>query len=419
MIAEKNQEEIKEVAVIAGASLGRGTLEDTDDASLNELCELAKTAGAEVAGVMLQNVKAYDPRTYIGSGKVQELKEFIEANSVTVAIFDDELSGSVTRNLENELGVKVIDRSRLILDIFAGRATSREGKCQVELAQLKYLLPRLSGIGADLSRLGGGIGTRGPGETKLESDKRHVRRRIEHLQAELKEIEKHRENLRKKRRKEEIPVVALVGYTNAGKSSLMNALTQAGTYVENQLFATLDPLMRRLSVSDSLEIVLSDTVGFIRKLPHHLVEAFKSTLEETLYADLILHVVDGASEELKSQMQVVDELLSDLGVQDKPMITVFNKCDIAGEPLVRREGETVAVSAKTGENLALLLEIIEKNLSSSKVTVNLLIPYSEGRLLGFVYQNGAVLSEENTPEGTKIRAVLDKAQLHRVEQFTE
>ncbi len=419
MVTDITQEEIKEVAVIVGASLGRGTLEDTDESSLNELCELAGTAGAEVAGVMLQNVKAYDPRTYIGSGKVLELKEFIENNGVTVAIFDDELSGSVTRNLESELGVKVIDRSRLILDIFAGRATSREGKCQVELAQLKYLLPRLSGIGADLSRLGGGIGTRGPGETKLESDRRHVRRRIEHLQAELKEIEKHRENIRKKRRKEEIPVVALVGYTNAGKSSLMNALTQADTYVENQLFATLDPLMRKMRVSDTLEIVLSDTVGFIRKLPHHLVEAFKSTLEETLYADLILHVVDSAGEEIERQMKVVTGILNDLGARDKPMITVFNKCDIAREPIVRLEGESVCVSAKTGENLSVLLEKIDRQLSGNKLTLSLLIPYSEGKLLGFLYQNGTVLSEENIPEGTRLRVVLEDIHLHRVQKFVE
>lgn len=418
-MTEGINEKIKEVAVIAGASLGKGTLDDTDEYSLNELCELAKTAGAEVAGVMMQNVKAYDPRTYIGSGKVQELREFIENNGVTVAVFDDELSGSVTRNLESELGVKVIDRSRLILDIFAGRATSREGKCQVELAQLRYLLPRLSGIGSDLSRLGGGIGTRGPGETKLESDRRHVRRRIEHLQTELKEIEKHRENIRKKRRKEEIPVVALVGYTNAGKSSLMNALTEADTYVENQLFATLDPLMRRMQVSDTLEIVLSDTVGFIRKLPHHLVEAFKSTLEETLYADLILHVVDGAGTEIESQMKVVNQILNDLGAQDKPMITVFNKCDIASAPLVRCEGDTISVSAKTGENLPLLLDKIDQKLSGSKVLVSLLIPYSEGKLLGFLYQNGTVMSEENVAEGTKIRVVLEEEHLHRVREFME
>ena len=403
-MTEEINEKIKEVVVIAGASLGKGTLDDTDEYSLKELCELAKTAGAEVAGVMMQNVKAYDPRTYIGSGKVQELREFIENNGVTVAVFDDELSGSVTRNLESELGVKVIDRSRLILDIFAGRATSREGKCQVELAQL---------------RLGGGIGTRGPGETKLESDRRHVRRRIEHLQTELKEIEKHRENIRKKRRKEEIPVVALVGYTNAGKSSLMNALTEADTYVENQLFATLDPLMRRMQVSDTLEIVLSDTVGFIRKLPHHLVEAFKSTLEETLYADLILHVVDGAGTEIESQMKVVNQILNDLGAQDKPMITVFNKCDIASAPLVRCEGDTISVSAKTGENLPLLLDKIDQKLSGSKVLVSLLIPYREGKLLGFLYQNGTVMSEENVAEGTKIRVVLEEEHLHRVREFME
>lgn len=418
-MTEERFEEIREVAVIVGASLGKGTLEDTDESSLKELCELAKTAGAEVAGVMMQNVKAYDPRTYIGSGKVQELREFIENHGVTVAVFDDELSGSVTRNLEKELGVKVIDRSRLILDIFAGRATSREGKCQVELAQLRYLLPRLAGIGTDLSRLGGGIGTRGPGETKLESDRRHVRRRIEHLQAELKEIEKHRENIRKKRRKEEIPVVALVGYTNAGKSSLMNALTQADTYVENQLFATLDPLMRKMRVSDTLEIVLSDTVGFIRKLPHHLVEAFQSTLEETLYADLILHVVDSSGTEMEHQMKVVTRILKDLGAQDKPVITVFNKCDIAPEPLVRCEGDIICVSAKTGENLPLLLEKIDQKLSGSKVLVSLLIPYSQGKLLGFLYQNGTVMSEQNVAEGTKIRVVLEEDHLHRVREFME
>lgn len=258
---------------------------------MEELEALAATAGAQTIAVVVQNRQAIDPATFVGQGKLEEIRELCDAEKPDLLIFDDELSGSQVRNIEQAVDVRVVDRSRLILDIFAQRATSREGKCQVELAQLQYMLPRLSGIGADLSRLGGGIGTRGPGETKLETDRRHIRTRISHLRSELREIEQHRGVTRQRRVREQIPVIALVGYTNAGKSTLLNALTGAGTLAEDKLFATLDPLVRRCTIEDELEVLFIDTVGFIRKLPHHLVEAFRSTLEESVYADLILHVV--------------------------------------------------------------------------------------------------------------------------------
>lgn len=403
-----------EKVVLIGAALPD---DKNAEKSMAELEMLAETADCETAAYFLQNVKAYDCRTYVGSGKVEEIKEFIAANDVTMAIVDAELSGSVTRNLEDELGVTVIDRSRLILDIFAARATSKEGKCQVELAQLKYILPRLSGIGRSLSRLGGGIGTRGPGETKLETDKRHIRARIEHLTDELKDIEKHRSNIRKKRQREEIPVVALVGYTNVGKSSLMNCLTDADAYVENKLFATLDPLMRKLRVSDTLEVVLSDTVGFVSKLPHHLVEAFKSTLEETKYADLILHVVDSSSEEIEMQMQVVDKILNELEVTDKPVITVFNKTDIKEPPSYLCTRNTVNISVKNKENISALLELIEKKLNDGKINLTLMIPYTEGKILGELYKNNLILEEECTDKGTKVKVFVEEARYNSLKEY--
>lgn len=403
-----------EKTVLIGAALPD---DKNAEKSMAELKMLAETADCETLAYFLQNVKAYDCRTYVGSGKVAEIKEFIDTNDVTLAIVDAELSGSVTRNLEDELGVTVIDRSRLILDIFAARATSKEGKCQVELAQLKYILPRLSGIGRSLSRLGGGIGTRGPGETKLETDKRHIRARIEHLAEELKEIEKHRGNIRKKRQREEIPVVALVGYTNVGKSSLMNCLTDADAYVENKLFATLDPLMRKLRVSDTLEVVLSDTVGFVSKLPHHLVEAFKSTLEETKYADLILHVVDSSSDEIEMQMQVVDKILSELEITDKPIITVFNKTDVKHPPEYLCTKNTVNISVKNRENIDELLSMIEKKLSDGKINLTLMIPYTEGRILGELYKNNLILEEECTDKGTKVKVFVEEARYNSLKEY--
>ena len=408
----------KDRVVLIGASLGDGSLNDTDEASMNELAELVKTADGEVVGQVIQNIKSVDPSTFIGSGKVEEIREFIENNDINMAVFDTELSGSITKNLENQLGVTVIDRSRLILDIFAMRAKSREGKCQVELAQLKYILPRLSGIGQSLSRLGGGIGTRGPGETKLESDRRHIRKKIEHLSDELKEIEKHRVNLRKKRVGESIPIIALVGYTNVGKSSLLNLLTESNdAYVENKLFATLDPLMRKVKLNDKTEVLICDTVGFIRKLPHHLIEAFKSTLEETKYADLILHVVDSSNDEIEKSIDVVNNLLKELNENNKPVITVFNKCDVKKPPLYLEDMESVNISVKNKINIDGLINKIEEVLFSSKKRLKILLPFSEGGMLGIIYKNATVLSEDTTEEGFLLEIVADEEIYNKVKGF--
>lgn len=403
------ESEIKrERAVLVGASLGTGALDDTDEASMNELSELAETAGAEVVGIICQNIKSIDPRTLIGKGKVEEVAEFVKANDVDLAVFDRELSGSVTRNLENELGIRVIDRSRLILDIFAGRATSREGKCQVELAQLKYILPRLSGIGADLSRQGGGIGTNGPGETKLESDRRHIQRKIDALSDELKEIEKHRSNIRKKRDKDGIFRVAVVGYTNVGKSSLLNLLTnQNDAYVENKLFATLDPITRKLTLGDRTEILISDTVGFIRKLPHHLIEAFKSTLEEACYSDLIIHLIDGSSDEAENAVQVVDKLLKELGADSKPVLKVFNKCDVKAPDRELLDTESVVISVKENINIDGFIKKLEEIIASMRKTLTVKLPYSEGQVRGYIYKAATVIEEKMTEEGYELVITAD------------
>lgn len=398
----------KDKVVLIGASLGDKSLNDTDAASMKELAELVKTADGEVVGEITQNIKTIDPSTFIGSGKVEEIKEFIDANDVNLAVFDTELSGSITKNLEAQLGVTVIDRSRLILDIFAMRAKSKEGKCQVELAQLKYILPRLSGIGQSLSRLGGGIGTRGPGETKLESDRRHIRRKIEHLTEELKEIEKHRENIRKKRKGESIPVIALVGYTNVGKSSLLNLLTESSdAYVENKLFATLDPLMRKIVLNDKTELIICDTVGFIRKLPHHLIEAFKSTLEEARYADVILHLVDSSNDEIDKSIEVVTGLLKEINTDNKPVITVFNKCDIKEPPLYLQNMDSVNISVKNKENIDGLIKKIQEVIFSSKKHLKIILPFSEGNTLGLIYKNSTVISESTQEDGYHLEIVCD------------
>ncbi len=411
-------EEKKVRVVLIGASLGDGSLNDTDDASMNELGELVKTADGEVVGEIVQNIKTIDPSTYIGSGKVAEIKEFIDANDIELAVFDTELSGSITKNLESQLGVTVIDRSRLILDIFAMRAKSREGKCQVELAQLKYILPRLSGIGQSLSRLGGGIGTRGPGETKLESDRRHIRRKIEHLSDELKEIEKHRTNLRKKRTGDAIPIVALVGYTNVGKSSLLNLLTESNdAYVENKLFATLDPLTRKITLEDKTELLICDTVGFIRKLPHHLVEAFKSTLEEVKYADLIIHLVDSSNSEIEKSIEVVNKLISELNEENKPVLTVFNKCDIKEPPLYLTDMNSVNISVKNKTNIDGLISKIEEILFSSKKKIRVLIPFTDGGVLGLIYKNATVLKEETGEEGFLLDIVCDEEIYNKIKGY--
>lgn len=411
-------EERRDRVVLIGASLGDKTLNDTDEASMKELNELVKTANGEVIGEIVQNIKTIDPSTFIGSGKVEEIKEFIDANDINMAVFDTELSGSITKNLENQLGVTVIDRSRLILDIFAMRAKSKEGKCQVELAQLKYILPRLSGIGQSLSRLGGGIGTRGPGETKLESDKRHIRRKIEHLTEELREIEKHRSNIRKKRTGESIPVVALVGYTNVGKSSLLNLLSDSNdAYVENKLFATLDPLMRKITLPDKTEFIVCDTVGFIRKLPHHLIEAFKSTLEETRYADLIIHLVDASNDEMDKSIEVVNKLISELNEDNKPVITVFNKCDVKEPPLYYQNMNTVNISVKEKKNIDGLIKKIQEIIFSSKKRTKIVIPFSEGSLLGLIYKTSTILSEESKEDGFHMEIVCDMEIYNKIKGY--
>jgi len=406
-----------EKAVLVGVHTGSlDQLNDTTDESMKELALLARTAGAFLVGEVVQNKQHAESATYVGEGKLIEIKQLCDNLEADIVIFDDELSGSQVRNIEEVLGITVIDRSRLILDIFARHATSRAGKCQVELAQLSYMLPRLIGLGKSLSRLGGGIGTRGPGETKLETDRRHVRRRISALKNELKDIKNHRDNIRKKRQKDGIPVVALVGYTNAGKSSLMNALTNAGTLVEDKLFATLDPLVRHLKVSDTLEILLVDTVGFIRKLPHHLVDAFQSTLEETVYANLILNVIDSSSDEIVSQMTVVTKLLNELGATEQPIINVFNKMDNESA-VYMATAASVAISAKTGEGINALLEVIEQSLPVAKRKVILHIPYEDARVVSELHKYGEILKHDYEDDKIIVQAVVDACGYSRVKEY--
>lgn len=370
------------------------------ESSLSELSELVRTAGADVVCEIVQKREAPDSATYIGSGKLSELCDFCRDNDVDLIVADGELTPSQGRNIEDATGVRVIDRTTLILDIFAMRALSSEGKLQVELAQLKYLLPRLGGKGVSMSRLGGGIGTRGPGETKLETDKRHIRRRISALSEELKELEERRERRRDRRKKDGVVTVALVGYTNAGKSTLLNTLTNAGVLAENKLFATLDPTSRALTLPSGGTVVLVDTVGFIRRLPHKLVEAFKSTLDEAVSANVILNVCDASSEECTEHFNVTNALLEELGCGEKPIITVLNKCDavesLAEIPLI---GNTVRISALTGEGLDGLLQKIEDALPPTRKRVKLLLPFSKGSVAAQLRKNGVVHSEEYTADG--------------------
>ena len=383
-------EQKSEKCIVCGVFYGTGKLDDSDPESLEELKALCEASGAEVVGEITQNREAPDSRTVIGKGKIEELRNAILELDANLVVFDCELSGSNTRNLEEELNVRVIDRSRLILDIFALRATTREGKCQVELAQLLYHLPRLSGIGTSLSRLGGGIGTRGPGETQLETDKRHIRERISNLRQELKEIEKNRQTQRKQRTKNEVVNIALVGYTNAGKSSLLNALTGSEQFVENMLFATLDPLSKKLTLADDRPAVLTDTVGFIRKLPHHLVEAFKSTLEVCTTADLLLHVMDATDHNLPNHKKTVENLLKDLGAESKPLLSVYNKADALSEEFVS-EKDSVLISAKTGWNLDILMQKITDMTRTTEVERVLKIPYDKSHLVARIHENLKVL----------------------------
>lgn len=382
--------------------------------SINELSELVKTAGGITEAVIIQKRPSPDSVSYIGTGKLIEAKEICENMEIDVVICDGELSPTQGRVLEKALGTRVIDRTVLILDIFAKNARSGEGKLQVELAQLKYSLPRLQGQGTALSRLGGGIGTRGPGETKLESDKRHIRRRIHTLEEQLAELSKRRERYRSRRKKDGIVTAAIVGYTNAGKSTLLNTLTDADVLAENKLFATLDPTSRGIKLPDGSEVMLIDTVGFISRLPHFLVEAFKSTLEEATNADILIILSDASDSACEEQLEVTKEILKELGGEDKPMITVYNKCDIADSYLLPVTKNTVKISALKGIGIENLLECIAENMPKTKKRLLLLIPFSEGALANTVRQNSRILKEEYKAEGLFLDAIVDTAIMYKL-----
>lgn len=386
--------------------------------SINELEQLAETAGAEIYGKMIQKRDKPENTTYIGEGKLYELRDMCKSAEIDLLIFDGELTPSQQRNIEYFTDVRTIDRTTLILDIFALNARTGEGKLQVELAQLKYMLPRLSGKGTSMSRLGGGIGTRGPGESKLESDRRHIRRRIKSLEDSLENVVKRRTLLHKRREKTGVTTVAIVGYTNAGKSTLLNALTDAGVLTENKLFATLDPTSRALKLPDGRSVILVDTVGFISRLPHSLVESFKSTLEEVVYADLILNVCDASNPDYEQQIDVTLDTIKELGASDKPVLTVFNKCDLTKNlHFFSLDRNTVRISAKTGEGLPALLEKIASMLENTRRRVRLNIPYSDGNLISRIRNDGELISEEYTPDGIMIDAVLDSGFLNLVRDY--
>ena len=417
-MGEIQQGKERETALLVSIDTGEFDV----DSSLDELEELAHTAGADVLGRLIQKREAPDKSTCIGSGRLEELAQLAENTGADMVIFDRELTATQQRNLEDALPCRVVDRTMLILDIFAGRARSAEGRLQVELAQLQYLLPRLAGQGIALSRLGGGIGTRGPGETKLESDRRHIRRRIQSLKQQLAEVEQHRETRRARRRKDGLSTVAIVGYTNAGKSTLMNTLTSAGVLAENKLFATLDTTSRALKLPDGRTVLLIDTVGLVRRLPHHLVDAFRSTLEEAAQADVILNLCDASSPEAEEHLQVTRELLSQLGCTDRPILTVMNKCDIVPavlEPgrLPGESAQALRISAKTGGGIPELLEAVAAALPPDRRKVQLLLPFSEGSLAQLCRQEGQVESEEYVPEGLRMVVTLGVRLLDAVKDY--
>ena len=394
---EQNKEGVRDYAVLVGLKspvLGR---DSADEESLTELAALVETAGAESVGMILQSREKPDPHSFIGEGKVEEVKRMVDNSEATMVIFDNDLSPSQIRVLTELCGVQVLDRSGLILDIFAQRARTKEGCLQVELAQYQYLLPRLIGMWSHLERQGGTggspIGTKGPGETQLETDRRHIRRKIDKLKEELEEVRRVRATQRQRRQKNEIPVVAIVGYTNAGKSTLLNAITGAGIPANDRLFDTLDTTTRLLTVSDTLDVVISDTVGFIRKLPHQLVEAFKATLEELEYADLLLHVIDVSNSEWEEQARIVDDLIRELGADDIPCVRVYNKCDVAFG-FQRKEEDAVSLSARTGEGVTDLLAAIDKKLDKGTKRVTLHLPYDKAGALDALYREAKVESVE-------------------------
>lgn len=391
--------DIQEKVILVGVST-----DDNDDTqkSLDELEELASTAGAVTVGRVVQNLDQIHPGTYVGKGKLEEIKDLLWETEATGIICDDELTPVQLGNMEDALNTKVMDRTLIILDIFAGRASTNEGKIQVELAQLKYRQSRLTGLGKSLSRLGGGIGTRGPGEKKLEMDRRIIKNRIAQLNRELKDVKRHREVTREQRNKTKVPVVAIVGYTNAGKSTLLNHLTGAGVLEEDKLFATLDPTTRNLKLPSKQEVLMTDTVGFIRKLPHHLIEAFRSTLEEAKYADIILHVVDASNPQVDEQMYIVYETLQNLEVKNKPIITAFNKQDkLEGKPILRdfKADHVVRISAKTGAGLDELQSVIEEVLRDQKVLIEKLYPYAEAGKIQLIRKYGELLEESYQEDG--------------------
>lgn len=400
--------ESEERVILVGVSEQDG--DDTLD-SLSELAELVKTAGAVAVGTVIQNRQQIHPGTYIGTGKVEELRELLLSEDATGIVCDDELTPAQIKNLEDSLHTKIMDRTLIILDIFAARASTSEGKIQVELAQLKYRLTRLTGLGRSMSRLGGGIGTRGPGEKKLEVDRRLINSRIAQLNRELREVEKHREITRGRRTRQQMPVAAIVGYTNAGKSTLLNHLTGAEVLEEDKLFATLDPTTRMLELPGRQQLLVTDTVGFIRKLPHHLIDAFRSTLEEAKYADIILHVIDVSNPQADKQMYIVYDTLRTLGIQGKTIITLFNKQDRMNGSEGMRDGRadhTLRISAKTGEGLEELKLLLAEVLREGKQYMEEVIPYQRSGIIEQIRTQGELLSEEYLPEGTRIRAYVPK-----------
>jgi len=412
-----NTEE-RDIAILAAVDTGSFDV----DSSLEELEELAKTAGIETLGYLVQRRNGIDLATCIGSGKLEELSELISAHNATLVIFDHELSATQLRNLEAACGVAVIDRTMLILDIFAQHARTSEGRVQIELARYRYLLPRLSGMGKSLSRLGGGGGggggaRRGAGESKLELDRRHIRRRITHLEESLAELSRRRSLMREKRKSNGITTVAIVGYTNVGKSTLLNALTDAGVLAEDKLFATLDPTARALELPDGRSVMLVDTVGLVRRLPHHLVEAFRSTLEEVLYADLLLNVCDISSPEASEQISVTDSILKDLGVENTPVLSVLNKCDAIAEIPLTMGDKTILTSAKTGFGLDELPAKIAQMLAPTQRRMSLLIPYANGALIAELRIDGKVFTEDYVENGIALDALVDHKLIHKVAQF--